>query len=242
MTEFTRADGRALDQMRSVLITRNFTTNPAGSVLVEFGNTRVMCTASVELGVPRFKRDSGEGWLTAEYAMLPSATHDRMPRESMRGKVKGRTHEISRLVGRSLRAAVDLEQLGENTIQLDCDVLQADGGTRTASITGAYVALADAIAHLKSEGVVPGEPLLDPIAAVSVGIIDGEICLDLPYEEDSRAEVDLNVVMQESGDFVEIQGTGEHGLFGREQLNGMLDVAQKGCSELIAAQKAALGW
>ncbi|MDK8658724.1 MULTISPECIES: ribonuclease PH [unclassified Corynebacterium] len=242
MTEFTRADGRALDQMRSVLITRNFTTNPAGSVLVEFGNTRVMCTASVELGVPRFKRDSGEGWLTAEYAMLPSATHDRMPRESMRGKVKGRTHEISRLVGRSLRAAVDLEELGENTIQLDCDVLQADGGTRTASITGAYVALADAIAHLKSEGVVPGEPLLDPIAAVSVGIIDGEICLDLPYEEDSRAEVDLNVVMQESGDFVEIQGTGEHGLFGREQLNGMLDVAQKGCSELIAAQKAALGW
>ena len=242
MTEFTRADGRALDQMRSVLITRNFTTNPAGSVLVEFGNTRVMCTASVELGVPRFKRDSGEGWLTAEYAMLPSATHDRMPRESMRGKVKGRTHEISRLVGRSLRAAVDLEELGENTIQLDCDVLQADGGTRTASITGAYVALADAIAHLKSEGVVPGEPLLDPLAAVSVGIIDGEICLDLPYEEDSRAEVDLNVVMQESGDFVEIQGTGEHGLFGREQLNGMLDVAQKGCSELIAAQKAALGW
>ena len=242
MTEFTRADGRALDLMRSVRITRNFTTNPAGSVLVEFGNTRVMCTASVEYGVPRFKRDSGEGWLTAEYAMLPSATHDRMPRESMKGKVKGRTHEISRLVGRSLRAAVDLEELGENTIQLDCDVLQADGGTRTASITGAYVALADAIAHLKSEGVVPGEPLLDPIAAVSVGIIDGEICLDLPYEEDSRAEVDLNVVMQESGDFVEIQGTGEHGLFGREQLNGMLDVAQKGCSELIAAQKAALGW
>jgi len=209
---------------------------------VEFGNTRVMCTASVEYGVPRFKRDSGEGWLTAEYAMLPSATHDRMPRESMKGKVKGRTHEISRLVGRSLRAAVDLEELGENTIQLDCDVLQADGGTRTASITGAYVALADAIAHLKAEGVVPGEPLLDPIAAVSVGIIDGEICLDLPYEEDSRAEVDLNVVMQESGDFVEIQGTGEHGLFGREELNEMLDVAQKGCRELIAAQKAALGW
>ena len=242
MTEFTRADGRALDQMRSVRITRSFTTNPAGSVLVEFGNTRVMCTASVEYGVPRFKRDSGEGWLTAEYAMLPSATHDRMPRESMKGKVKGRTHEISRLVGRSLRAAVDLEKLGENTIQLDCDVLQADGGTRTASITGAYVALADAIAHLKAEGVVPGEPLLDPIAAVSVGIIDGEICLDLPYEEDSRAEVDLNVVMQESGDFVEIQGTGEHGLFGREELNEMLDVAQKGCRELIAAQKAALGW
>lgn len=223
-------------------ITRNFTTNPAGSVLVEFGNTRVMCTASVETGVPRFKRYSGEGWLTAEYAMLPSATHERMPRESMKGKVKGRTHEISRLVGRSLRAAVDLSELGENTIQLDCDVLQADGGTRTASITGAYVALTDAVAALKERGAVPGEPLLDPIAAVSVGIIDGQICLDLPYEEDSRAEVDLNVVMQESGDFVEIQGTGEHGLFGRDELNQMLDVAQKGCSELIAAQRAALGW
>ena len=192
--------------------------------------------------MPRFKKDSGEGWLTAEYAMLPSATHDRMPRESMKGKVKGRTHEISRLVGRSLRAAVDLSELGENTIQLDCDVLQADGGTRTASITGAYVALADAIAFLKEEGVVPGEPLLDPIAAVSVGIIDGHVCLDLPYEEDSRAEVDLNVVMQEGGDFVEIQGTGEHGLFGRAELNDMLDVAQEGCAQLIDVQKAALGW
>ena len=228
--------------MRPVRITRGFTSNPAGSVLVEFGNTRVMCTASAEEGVPRFKKDSGEGWLTAEYAMLPSATHERMPRESMKGKVKGRTHEISRLVGRSLRAAVDLSQLGENTIQLDCDVLQADGGTRTASITGAYVALADAIAHLKERGLVPGEPLLPPVAAVSVGIIDGRVSLDLPYEEDSRAEVDLNVVMNESGNFVEVQGTGEHGLFGREQLNQMLDAAEKGCSELIAAQKAALGW
>ena len=242
MTDFSRLDGRAFDQLRPVRITRGFTSNPAGSVLVEFGNTRVMCTASVEEGVPRFKKDSGEGWLTAEYAMLPSATHERMPRESMKGKVKGRTHEISRLVGRSLRAAVDLEELGENTIQLDCDVLQADGGTRTASITGAYVALADAIAFLKEEGVVPGEPLLDPIAAVSVGIIDGHVCLDLPYEEDSRAEVDLNVVMQEGGDFVEIQGTGEHGLFGRAELNDMLDVAQEGCAQLIDVQKAALGW
>ena len=239
---FVRADGRALDEMRPVRITRGFTSNPAGSVLVEFGNTRVMCTASAEEGVPRFKKDSGEGWLTAEYAMLPSATHERMPRESMKGKVKGRTHEISRLVGRSLRAAVDLSQLGENTIQLDCDVLQADGGTRTASITGAYVALADAIAHLKERGLVPGEPLLPPVAAVSVGIIDGRVSLDLPYEEDSRAEVDLNVVMNESGNFVEVQGTGEHGLFGREQLNQMLDTAEKGCFELIAAQKAALGW
>lgn len=242
MTDFSRLDGRALDEMRPVRITRGFTSNPAGSVLVEFGNTRVMCTASVEVGVPRFKKDSGEGWLTAEYAMLPSATHERMARESMKGKVKGRTHEISRLVGRSLRAAVDLSQLGENTIQLDCDVLQADGGTRTASITGAYVALADAITVLKERGVVPGEPLLAPVAAVSAGIIDGHVCLDLPYEEDSRAEVDLNVVMQEGGNFVEIQGTGEHGLFGREQLGQMLDVAQQGCEELIAAQKAALGW
>ncbi len=242
MNDFVRADGRALDELRPVRITRNFTSNPAGSVLVEFGNTRVMCTASVEFGVPRFKRDSGEGWLTAEYAMLPSATHERMPRESMRGKVKGRTHEISRLVGRSLRAAVDLSELGENTIQLDCDVLQADGGTRTASITGAYVALADAISFLEAEGVVPGKPLLDPIAAVSVGIIDGRPSLDLPYEEDSRAEVDLNVVMAASGNFVEIQGTGEHGLFGRGELNSMLDLAEKGCYELIEAQKAALGW
>lgn len=239
-SEFTRADGRALDQLRSVRITRGFTSNPAGSVLVEFGNTRVMCTASVEEGVPRFKRDSGEGWLTAEYSMLPAATHERMPRESMRGKVKGRTHEISRLVGRSLRAAVDLSQLGENTIQLDCDVLQADGGTRTAAITGAYVALADAIEVLKERGVVPGEPLRSPVAAVSVGVIDGHVCLDLPYEEDSRAEVDMNVVMTEEGRFVEIQGTGEHAEFDREQLNELLDVATKGCKELIAAQKAAL--
>lgn len=239
-SEFTRADGRALDQLRSIRITRGFTSNPAGSVLVEFGNTRVMCTASVEEGVPRFKRDSGEGWLTAEYSMLPAATHERMPRESMRGKVKGRTHEISRLVGRSLRAAVDLSQLGENTIQLDCDVLQADGGTRTAAITGAYVALADAIAVLKERGVVPGEPLRAPVAAVSVGVIDGHVCLDLPYEEDSRAEVDMNVVMTDEGRFVEIQGTGEHAEFDREQLNELLDVATKGCQELIAAQKAAL--
>ncbi|MDU0479798.1 ribonuclease PH [Staphylococcus chromogenes] len=237
---FQRADGRALDEMRPVKITRGFTSNPAGSVLVEFGNTRVMCTASVELGVPRFKKDSGEGWLTAEYAMLPSATHERMPRESMKGKVKGRTHEISRLIGRSLRAAIDLRELGENTINIDCDVLQADGGTRTASITGAYVALADAIAVLSRQGVVPGNPLLPPVAAVSVGLIDGHVCLDLPYEEDSRAEVDMNVVMTESGQFVEIQGTAEHGTFTREQMNAFLDTAEKGLFSLIAAQKAAL--
>lgn len=236
----TRADGRSADQLRDIRITRRFTTNPAGSVLVEFGNTRVMCTASVELGVPRFKRDSGEGWLTAEYAMLPSATHERMPRESMRGKVKGRTHEISRLVGRALRAAVDLTELGENTIAIDCDVLQADGGTRTAAITGAYVALADALAYLQEQGVVPGKPLRDPVAAVSVGIIDGVACLDLPYEEDSRVDVDMNVVMTKAGRFVEIQGTGEAAEFDRAELNTMLDLAEGGLHQLIELQERAL--
>ncbi|AHW64905.1 Ribonuclease PH [Corynebacterium glyciniphilum AJ 3170] len=237
---FTRADGRAVDQLRNVRITRGFTTNPAGSVLVEFGDTRVMCTASVSEGVPRFKRDSGEGWLTAEYAMLPSATADRMQRESVKGKVKGRTQEISRLVGRSLRAAVDLRALGENTVNIDCDVLQADGGTRTASITGAYVALADALAVLQQRGVVPGEPLLDPVAAVSVGIIDGVGCLDLPYEEDSRADVDMNVVMTEEGHFVEIQGTGENAEFSRDELSVMLDLAEGGLRDLTALQRKAL--
>lgn len=239
-SDFRRADGRALDEMRKVTITRGFTDNPAGSVLVTFGNTRVMCTASVEQSVPRFKRDFGEGWLTAEYSMLPASTHERMPRESMKGKVKGRTHEISRLIGRSLRAAVDLKELGENTINIDCDVLQADGGTRTASITGAYVALADALTYLHAAGAVPGTPLKAPVAAVSVGIIDGRVCLDLPYEEDSRAEVDLNVVMTAEGKFVEIQGTGEEGTFDRAQLNQMLDSAEKGLHELIAVQQEVL--
>nr|WP_120491528.1 ribonuclease PH [Corynebacterium lactis] len=239
-SDFRRADGRALDEMRKVTITRGFTDNPAGSVLVTFGNTRVMCTASVEQSVPRFKRDSGEGWLTAEYSMLPASTHERMPRESMKGKVKGRTHEISRLIGRSLRAAVDLKELGENTINIDCDVLQADGGTRTASITGAYVALADALTYLHAAGAVPGTPLKAPVAAVSVGVIDGRVCLDLPYEEDSRAEVDLNVVMTAEGKFVEIQGTGEEGTFDREQLGAMLDSAEKGLRELISIQQEVL--
>lgn len=239
-SDFRRADGRAVDEMSKVTITRGFTDNPAGSVLVTFGNTRVMCTASVEQSVPRFKRDSGEGWLTAEYSMLPASTHERMPRESMRGKVKGRTHEISRLIGRSLRAAIDLKELGENTINIDCDVLQADGGTRTASITGAYVALADALTYLHAAGAVPGTPLKAPVAAVSVGIIDGRVCLDLPYEEDSRAEVDLNVVMTAEGKFVEIQGTGEEGTFDRGQLNDMLDSAEKGLHELIALQQEVL--
>ncbi|EEI27106.1 MULTISPECIES: ribonuclease PH [Corynebacterium] len=232
---FTRADGRATDELREVKITRNFTTNPAGSVLVEFGRTRVMCTASVQEGVPRFKKDSGEGWLTAEYAMLPAATNERNPRESVKGKVKGRTQEISRLVGRSLRAAIDLTKLGEYTIALDCDVLQADGGTRTASITGAYVALADALASIDKT-----DALLPPVAAISVGLIDGHPCLDLPYEEDSRAEVDMNIIMKENGTFVEIQGTGEHGDFSREQLGTLLDLGEKGCRELVEKQKEAL--
>lgn len=232
---FTRADGRATDELRKVTITRNFTTNPAGSVLVEFGRTRVMCTASVQEGVPRFKKDSGEGWLTAEYAMLPAATNERNPRESVKGKVKGRTQEISRLVGRSLRAAIDLTKLGEYTIALDCDVLQADGGTRTASITGAYVALADALASIDKT-----DALLPPVAAISVGLIDGHPCLDLPYEEDSRAEVDMNVVMKENGAFVEIQSTGEHGDFTRDQLATLLDLGEKGCRQLVEKQKEAL--
>mgnify|MGYP002651663693 CR=1 FL=1 len=240
MTEFTRADGRALDQMRSVRITRNFTTNPAGSVLVEFGNTRVMCTASVEYGVPRFKRDSGEGWLTAEYAMLPSATHDRMPRESMKGKVKGRTHEISRLVGRSLRAAVDLEQLGENTIQLDCDVLQADGGTRTAAITGAYVALVDAVRWLLARREISRDPVFGAVAAVSVGVYQGVPVLDLDYAEDSACDTDMNVVMNDGGGFIELQGTAEGHAFRRAELDSLLALAQKGIGDLLALQQAAL--
>ena len=236
MTEtFTRADGRATDELRPVTITTNYTRNPAGSVLITFGNTTVLCTASIQEGVPRFKKDSGEGWLTAEYAMLPAATAERNPRESVKGKVKGRTQEISRLVGRALRAAIDLTKLGEYTIALDCDVLQADGGTRTASITGAYVALAIGLKKLGLEAA-----LLPPVAAISVGLIDGTPCLDLPYEEDSRAEVDMNVVMKENGTFVEVQGTGEHGDFTREQLNQFLDLAAQGCAELVAKQQQAI--
>lgn len=235
-----RADGRNFDQLREVRITRGFTSHPAGSVLVEFGNTRVMCTASVEEGVPRWKKGSGEGWLTAEYAMLPAATHERSRRESVKGKVSGRTQEISRLVGRSLRQAIDLRGLGENTIALDCDVLQADGGTRTAAITGAYVALADAVTWLQSAGSLAGNPLTGHVAAVSVGIIDGEVRLDLPYEEDSRAEVDLNVVGFEGDRLVEVQGTAEGQPFDREAMNAMLDLGQKGVRELIALQREAL--
>lgn len=236
----TRLDGRANGDLREVTITRGFTSHPAGSVLVTFGKTRVMCTASVTEGVPRWRKGSGLGWLTAEYAMLPSATHERSGRESVRGKVGGRTHEISRLVGRSLRACIDLSALGENTIALDCDVLQADGGTRTAAITGAYVALADAVTWLQSKGAIMGSPLTGAIAAVSVGVVDGRVLCDLPYEEDSRAEVDMNVVCTDSGKLIEVQGTAEGAAFGRDALDSMLDSAQAGCETLFALQKEAL--
>jgi len=227
--------------MRAVRITRGFTDHPAGSVLVEFGQTRVMCTASVEEGVPRWRRGSGLGWLTAEYSMLPAATHSRSQRESVKGKIGGRTHEISRLIGRSLRACIDLAALGENTIALDCDVLQADGGTRTAAITGAYVALVDAVAFLNARGrLADPQPISCAIAAVSVGVVDGRVRLDLPYEEDSRAEVDMNVVTTDAGTLVEIQGTGEGATFSRATLDKMLDLAAIGTERLFEAQREAL--
>jgi ribonuclease PH len=237
----TRPDGRSADQLRPVTITRNWLDHAEGSVLVEFGRTRVLCAASVTEGVPRWRQGSGLGWLTAEYAMLPSATHTRSDRESVKGRVGGRTHEISRLVGRSLRAAIDLRALGENTIQLDCDVLQADGGTRTAAITGAYVALADAVTWLRAhKRLADPQPLSCSIAAVSVGVVDGRVRLDLPYEEDSRAEVDMNVVATDTGTLVEVQGTGEGATYTRATLDAMLDSALAGCARLTELQVAAL--
>lgn len=236
-----REDGRLDDELRPVSITRGFTSHPAGSVLVEFGQTRVMCTASVSEGVPRWRKGSGLGWLTAEYAMLPAATHTRSDRESVKGRLGGRTQEISRLVGRSLRACIDMAAFGENTIAVDCDVLQADGGTRTAAITGAYVALADAVTYLSAAGkLVDPRPLSCAIAAVSVGVVDGRIRLDLPYEEDARAEVDMNVVATDTGTLVEVQGTGEGATFPRSTLDKLLDVALQGCDTLFAAQREAL--
>ncbi|MGV9220685.1 ribonuclease PH [Arcanobacterium canis] len=242
MTEFSRKDGRATDELRSVTITRNYLEAGEGSVLVEFGRTKVLCVASFTAGVPRWRKDSGLGWVTGEYAMLPRATDTRNQRESVKGKVGGRTQEISRLIGRSLRAVVDFEALGENTIVLDCDVLQADGGTRTASITGAYVALADAVAWGIANGHIhprAGKPVLrDSISAISVGVIDGHACLDLPYEEDSRAQTDMNVVMTGSGKFIEVQGTAEGEPFSRTELGQLLDLAEKGNRELSQLQKA----
>ena len=237
----TRADGRTNDELRPIRITRNWLDHAAGSVLVEFGRTRVLCAASATVGVPRWRKDSGLGWVTAEYAMLPSSTHTRSARESVKGRIGGRTHEISRLIGRSLRAVIDYKALGENTIVLDCDVLQADGGTRTAAITGAYVALVDACAHLGEQQALMGDPLLGSVAAVSVGIIDGEPRLDLPYEEDVRAETDMNVVMTGDQRFIEVQGTAEGMPFDRDVLDNLLSLAEKGCADLTKIQHEALG-
>ena len=231
---------RSADALRKVRLTRGWLDHAEGSVLVEFGRTRVLCVASATEGVPRWRRGSGQGWVTAEYAMLPRSTHTRSDRESVRGKIGGRTHEISRLVGRSLRAVVDTAALGENTIVLDCDVLQADGGTRTAAITGAYVALADAVATLRERKALTGEPLTGSVAAVSVGVVDGHPVLDLDYEQDVRADTDMNVVMTGDGRFVEVQGTAEKEPFDKAVLDRLLELAAAGCVELTQLQADAL--
>jgi ribonuclease PH len=235
-----RFDGRANDELRPVAFSRGWLDHAEGSVLVEFGRTRVLCAASVTDGVPRWRKGSGLGWVTAEYAMLPRATNTRNDRESVKGRLGGRTQEISRLVGRALRACVDYKALGETTIQLDCDVLQADGGTRTAAITGGYVALADAISWLKTHGKMPGDPLVRSVSAVSVGVIDGEPRLDLAYEEDVRAGTDMNVVVTGSGEFIEVQGTAESAPLSRAEIDALLDLAVGGCATLSALQQAAL--
>jgi ribonuclease PH len=238
-----RPDGRAPDELRPVTITRHWSTHPEGSVLVEFGATRVLCTASVTEGVPRWRKGSGLGWVTCEYAMLPRATNTRSDRESVKGRIGGRTHEISRLIGRSLRACIDLAALGENSIVLDCDVLQADGGTRTASITGAYVALRDAVDWMAGKRMLAGraeKAVHTSVAAISVGIVDGEPRLDLAYTEDVKAGVDMNVVCTGKGDLVEVQGTAEDGVFSRAELNALLDLGFAGCAALTEHQSAAL--
>ena len=235
-----RPSGRAPDEMRSVTFTRGFARHAEGSVLVEFGGTRVLCTASVDTGVPPFLRNSGQGWVTAEYGMLPRATHTRSPREAARGRQTGRTQEIQRLIGRSLRACVDLRALGEHTITVDCDVLQADGGTRTAAITGGYLALVDATRTLLRRNKLGGNPIHGQVAAVSVGICGGEPVLDLDYEEDADAETDMNVVMNAGGGFIEVQGTAEGHAFRREELDRLLDLAAGGIARLCALQLEAL--
>ena len=243
MTDTTpRHDGRTPEQLREVRITRNWLDHAEGSVLVEFGRTRVLVAASFEAGVPRWLKGQGTGWVTAEYEMLPRSTNTRSGRESRKGKVGGRTHEISRLIGRALRAVIDTKALGENTIVLDCDVLQADGGTRTAAITGAYVALADAITDARERGLIPAkaEPLTGSVAAVSVGLVDGRAVCDLDYPEDSTAGTDMNVVMTGTGDFVEVQGTAEGTPFDRGFLDELLDLATTGCARLTERQQAAL--
>ena len=236
----SRPDGRSPGDLRPVTITRGWLDHAEGSCLVEFGGTRVLCAASVEEGVLRWRKGSGLGWVTSEYAMLPRATHTRSDRESVKGRIGGRTHEISRLIGRSLRACIDLSSLGENTVQVDCDVLQADGGTRTAAITGAYVALGDAARWLLDRGLSKRDPLTTSVAAVSVGVIDGEPRLDLCYEEDVAADVDMNVVVTGDGGIVEVQGTAERKTFDRATLDLLLDLAVAGCDELKALQAAAL--
>lgn len=243
MTDTTpRHDGRTREQLREVRITRNWLDHAEGSVLVEFGKTRVLVAASFEAGVPRWLKGQGTGWVTGEYEMLPRSTNTRSGRESRKGKVGGRTHEISRLIGRSLRAVIDTKALGENTIILDCDVLQADGGTRTASITGAYVALVDAIEDARARGLIAAsaKPLTGSIAAVSVGVVDGRAVCDLDYPEDSTAETDMNVVMTGTGEFVEVQGTAEGAPFDRAVLGELLDLATTGCADLTEKQQAAL--
>ena len=235
-----RPSKRAVDELRTINITRNYTIHAEGSVLVEFGNTKVLCTASIEEKVPRFLENSGKGWITAEYGMLPRSTGSRMQREASRGKQKGRTHEIQRLIGRSLRAMVDLSKLAGCSIIVDCDVLQADGGTRTAAITGGCVALADAIKVLQKNGKIESDPIKHLVAAVSVGIHQGEPVLDLDYAEDCEADVDMNVVLTEDGNFIEVQGTAEAESFSREQLDVLLDLAKVGADKLFACQRAAL--
>jgi ribonuclease PH len=237
----SRASGRQPEQLRDVSITRNFTRHAEGSVLVAFGDTRVICTASVETSVPRFLRGKGQGWVTAEYGMLPRSTGSRMGREAARGKQGGRTVEIQRLIGRSLRAAVDLKQLGEHSITIDCDVIQADGGTRTASITGACVAMVDALRYLQRKGLIATDPLRRMVASVSVGMVNGMPVVDLDYPEDSSADTDMNVIMAEDGKFIEVQGTAEGETFSRDELNAMLDLAAGGIRQLIDAQKQVLG-
>jgi len=240
MSDFSRPSGRAADAIREIKITRHYTKHAEGSVLVEFGDTKVLCTASVEASVPRFLKGKGQGWVTAEYGMLPRSTGSRMDREAARGKQSGRTQEIQRLIGRSLRAAVDMAELGENTIKIDCDVIQADGGTRTASITGACVALVDALAVMREQGLIKQDPLKQMIASVSVGIYKGVPVLDLDYLEDSSAETDMNVVMTSNGGFIELQGTGEDGEFSAEELGQLISLAQNGIVQLFSVQQEAL--
>ncbi len=241
MTLASRPSGRAPDQLRDVRIERQFTKHAEGSVLISFGDTRVLCTASVENRVPGFLRGKGEGWVTAEYGMLPRSTNERMNREAASGKQGGRTLEIQRLIGRSLRACVDRRALGERSITLDCDVLQADGGTRTAAITGAYVALCDAVSVLRKRGDLARDPILGAVAAISVGIYQGMPVLDLDYAEDSNCDTDMNVVMNDGGGFIELQGTAEGHAFRRDEMDSMLVLAEKGVGELVAMQRAALG-